>query len=406
MAAARPPGRARGRPPVATVITTRHAAAAAAASSLLTGQEQGGPAAAASAARAPSRAARASVRSSTSARGRRGRTAPTPAAAGHVESTEPASPAVTMSQLREVVRDVVQETLQAAPAPASGTVQSAPPSDSALTGAAVLGGNETVEHDNHIPQTGALSTPPPPVLPGACATPMLADLPADDLGPCISAEAGDLSLNIADHVKQKIMEHKFIEMGLMLSSARDPPANSSTFQVVAGRIQTPSAPRQITSFGVWCTAFLRFAGIYLTAHAHDAAGLLTHMRQVGYLHSRGLGFAWREFDTQFRRARELAPAQYPWGAVTASSSIWLSAIAGGASFRAGAVPGGSPAATAGPRGICFQFNAGACRRRDRCIFRHACRLCHGPHSFVQCPRRLAHLRPPPAGPSTRDSSKR
>ena len=126
----------------------------------------------------------------------------------------------------------------------------------------MLGGNETVEHehDTRIAQPGAMSTPAPPALPGPCVPPMLSDLPADELGSSVSADAEKLSLNIAEHVRQKIMERKFIKMGLMLSSARDPPANFYTFHVVAGRIQTPSVPRQITSFGVWCTAFLRFAG--------------------------------------------------------------------------------------------------------------------------------------------------
>ena len=92
--------------------------------------------------------------------------------------------------------------------------------------------------------------------------------------------------------------------------------------MVARRIQAPSALKQITTFGSWCTAFLRYAGLYLAAHLQDAAGLIEHKRQVAYLHSKALSLAWKEFDVQFRRARKLAPALYLWGAMT-DSFIYL-----------------------------------------------------------------------------------
>ena len=66
------------------------------------------------------------------------------------------------------------------------------------------------------------------------------------------------------------------------------------------------------------TAFLRYAVLYLAAHQQDAAGLIEHMRQVGCMHSKALGLAWKECDVQFRHAREPAPALYLWGAMTAS----------------------------------------------------------------------------------------
>ena len=190
-------------------------------------------------------------------------------------------------------------------------------------------------------------------------------LPQGGIPPGVSAEAGDLSLAISPSVRQKVIEHKFIELSLMLSSVSDPPPSSSTFQVIGGRIQAPPAPKQIATFASWCTAFLRYSGLYLSAHPQDAAGLLMHMRQVSYLHSQGLGYAWREFDTRFRRARELSPAHHQWGAMTASSSIWLSAVATGTGSMASMSAGLNMTDRAGFRQVCFQFNDGNCRRR-RC----------------------------------------
>ena len=44
--------------------------------------------------------------------------------------------------------------------------------------------------------------------------------------------------------------------GLLLSSVSDLPENAATFQVVARRIQAPSALKQITTFGSWCTVYV------------------------------------------------------------------------------------------------------------------------------------------------------
>ena len=132
---------------------------------------------------------------------------------------------------------------------------------------------------------------------------------------------------------------------------------------------------------------MRYSGLYLSAaHPQDAAGLLMHMRQVSYLHSQGLGYAWREFDTRFRRAQELSPAHHQSPLMTASSSIWLSAVATGTGSMASMSAGLNMTDRAGFRQVCFQFNDGNCRRQ-RCQYLHICRSCCGPHSLGHCPRR-------------------
>ena len=68
--------------------------------------------------------------------------------------------------------------------------------------------------------------------------------------------------------------------------------------------------------------------VYLQAHPADALGL-NYMRQVSALTVPGLGLAWKEFDQQYRRAREILPDMYRWGEEEANSPIWLNAIARG-----------------------------------------------------------------------------
>ena len=56
-----------------------------------------------------------------------------------------------------------------------------------------------------------------------------------------------------------------------------------------------------------------------------------YLQQEASLHSPGMGFAWRDFDEAFRRARALQPEAYHWGATAASSPLWLNAVARGMS---------------------------------------------------------------------------
>ena len=309
-----------------------------------------------------------------------------PAAAAGAAAAE--APLPSGQQFKTMVQDIVRECLQqSAPRPDGGGPVAG--STDYMTGGPII---------NSVPAYSVSEAPPPLHTQSAALAldQQYGDAPMTvpdessqgQMVPGVSAEAGDLALTVAPGLRQKIIEHKFIDLGLLLSSTAEPPPSSSTFQVVAGRIQAPAANRQITSFAAWCTAFLRFAGLYLSAHPSDAAGLLMHMRQVSYLHSKGLGYAWREFDILFRRARELAPAQHRWGMMTASSSIWLSAVATGAGPRGPTNYG--PSTTARGFQVCYQFNDGSCRRRERCPYQHVCRVCRGPHSQVHCPRRASH----------------
>ena len=230
------------------------------------------------------------------------------------------------------------------------------------------------------------------------------------LAAVFTPEAGDFSVSVSASLRQKIIEHKFVNLSQLLSDSDSPPPTNDTFHVVDGRIQMPVASKQIFTFSEWCTAFLRYAGIYLSAHPGDAHGILLHMRQVSYLHGKGLGYAWREFDLQFRRARELNTDHHKWGVMQSSSSMWLNAIASGAGSRGGSVvpsaatrsrPGGPRAVF---RRVCFAFNEGSCRR-TACLFRHVCRSCGGVHSWHHCfRRRLARPQSAPNKPAVKRSA--
>ncbi|KAF0295246.1 hypothetical protein FJT64_000683 [Amphibalanus amphitrite] len=100
---------------------------------------------------------------------------------------------------------------------------------------------------------------------------------------------------VAAAVRHRIVSDQYVDLGTLLDGtdqAEGEPAPS--YQLVAGLLRPVSrSPRAITTFGLWCSAFIRFAGVYIEAHPADAAGLLAHMRQACQLTAPGLGFAWR-----------------------------------------------------------------------------------------------------------------
>ena len=197
---------------------------------------------------------------------------------------------------------------------------------------------------------------------------------------------------VSPTVTAQIVTHQYVDLAMLLDESLLPPSRSADpglFSLVDGRLR-PAAPRRsIPHFGAWATAFLRYAAVYLAAHPADAGGLLSHVQQVASLQAPGLGFAWRDFDEAFRRARGLRPQSHPWGSTltAANSPLRLHAVARGiAGSRAGPIGGsggsgpdgsGWPAAASRSFGaVCLSNRAKGCRRSP-CMFRHECRLCHG-----------------------------
>ena len=258
-----------------------------------------------------------------------------------------------------------------------------------------------------VPGTMAASTPAP--------TPDVMPQPRSPDEACVSNQLpGSASGNtpqvglgsshqvaISSNVRQNIVSHKYVDLGSLLDTA-DPAQTESdrVFHLVDGRLHQARASRSINSFAAWTTAFLRFAGVYLGTHPSGALGLLTHMQQVSSLNAPGLGFAWREFDEQFRRARELQPELHHWGTTAASSPLWLNAVARGiAGQRAGPSAAKSSAPPNSFRPVCFAFNRAAGCSRPQCRFVHACRGCRGNHSQSHCHRRSQPARGVPTKPN-------
>ena len=297
---------------------------------------------------------------------------------------------IPMEQLRDMVGDIVREILPAISVP---TTSSIPTSTTAPAPAhpPVLGLPDDPDMDASAPAAA------PELFEGldmvAPAAPDL-ELPyGPGMAAPIFAADGEHAVPVSAALRLRIVEDKYVDLGLLLEPSSQVYNNpAATFELVNGLLRPATrAQRTIQTFGGWSLAFLRFTGIYLSAHPNAAAGLLAHMRQVSQLTASGLGLAWREFDEAFRRARELAPGLHPWGGMTASSAIWLQAVARGVGGAAKSRSAAPQPTVRRPFRICFSFNRpGGCTTRQ-CRFQHRCAACQGPHPASRCPRRPARL---------------
>lgn len=396
-------GRASARKQPRTPATGRRSAAAPSTAAARRAAAANAPAAVAAARRQTTTAAtRGRAAGSRSARmGRAAATEP-----GPVQPTDSVH-SVSEPSLQEMVGRMVRDAVTSA-------LQDRPPPEQAAT---MTPARAVATQDPAPVAMAAVVSETPPPLAVALAQPTSSQ-GVPPIGADLAAQApGNSTARAAvpPSVAAQIVGHQYVDLGSLIDETRtlpSRPADAGFLHGPDGRGQSAAPRRQIPHFGAWATAFLRYAAVYSTAHPADVAGLLEHMHQVASLQTPGLGFAWREFDEGFRRARAIHPAAHPWGSTAANSTLWLSAVARGiAGTQSGAHRSVSSAGTvrinrtASPpgafRAACPGYNRPAGCRRYPCPLRHECRICRGPHSMVICNRR-----PLPALPGARRAGRR
>ena len=81
--------------------------------------------------------------------------------------------------------------------------------------------------------------------------------------------------SVAGNIRLRIVEDRYIALGILLETTERPAeGEGQSFQIIDGLLRPASrAPRTISSFGMWCLAFLRFAGVYLEAYMRSMCRL-------------------------------------------------------------------------------------------------------------------------------------
>ena len=207
---------------------------------------------------------------------------------------------------------------------------------------------------------------------------------------------------IGDHVplklKEKIWEGQFVDLSILIKSARDLERELESGGEVVMRdgklvIQKHTANKPLYNIHSWTSAFLIYISISLERHPGKAQELLKYMRDIRLAASRApMPNCWVRYDEQFRLKRASNPAS-SWGVI--DSELWLLCLSHSQSQNdhfdqkqvssEQNVNSTTPAHAFRPPKVCRYFNQGNCRFPN-CKFKHVCSKCAAPHPATNCKR--------------------
>ncbi|KAK3101442.1 hypothetical protein FSP39_003631 [Pinctada imbricata] len=213
--------------------------------------------------------------------------------------------------------------------------------------------------------------------------------------------------NVGEHVplklKEKIWNGQFIDLSLLLKSARDMTSElESGGEVILkdGKllVQKHKSTKPLFNIHAWTSAFLVYMSLYLEKHPSRVQEMLKYMRDVRLAASRAPNqTAWVRYDEQFRLKRANNP-QSSWGII--DNELWLVCMSNfrGENFFRGEKPNSNFQPHSQPtldtdqksvvsstsKQICWRFNKGNCRFNRNCNFQHRCSTCGSNHPVFKC----------------------
>ena len=199
-----------------------------------------------------------------------------------------------------------------------------------------------------------------------------------------------LSAHIPDQIRQKIWQHKYINLACLLKGSVELASMYEQGGLVRvndqGVLETKSKQvnDRIHSIEKWTDAFIIFSHIYLQKYPSKAPELLQYMSVIREAAIGQAGLAWCSYDEQFRLRQAIEPR--PWDVINAD--LWLRIMTLG--NRPG-MPGRAVSATQSSASQlhCLDFNNNQCLR-SFCKYAHVCANCSSPlHNRLNCPRQAS-----------------
>ena len=242
----------------------------------------------------------------------------------------------------------------------------------------------------------------------------------------ISLPSLPLDLHLTSDMKAKIVGNKYVKFGQLLfkdASDNDKLTVQVTNKAIEGQQLTVNPhPQQvrIKDISAWDRAFDIYCFTYFSQHSNQAQGVTQYGRLIKDMAWRG--YQWLNYDTSFRRLREMDADSYPWSKI--EPHLWSQCAVPQTNVRHGlsqniasnqSRPGfQSPTFPARGRGRnfrdfgrggrannfrstyanqgnrsstakCFRFNKGQ-HCNGSCAYDHSCSNCGGNHPGNNCRR--------------------
>jgi hypothetical protein len=196
----------------------------------------------------------------------------------------------------------------------------------------------------------------------------------------------DIAAHVPTTLKQQIARGGYVQIALLLKGAVDLAdyGNGSELRLSNNGV-IEARPREckdkVNHIERWTDAFLIFASVYLASHPGKTYELLHYMWTIRECAARQGGFAWREYDEQFRLRQAISPSSWAY----INNDLW---------WRCVQVRGVGPSTDMLNKTTirsCNAFNEGRCMWLN-CKFSHVCSECGQQHAAINCTRSTTGLR--------------
>lgn len=214
-----------------------------------------------------------------------------------------------------------------------------------------------------------------------------------------------LSIAVAHELKERIWNGKCVDLSLLLAKSfldrqEEPPVcyiPDTHGNLVAKPVKNNKMNLSIMQ---WTSAFNIFTSVYLERHPSEVQQLLAYAELIkGAAHDHP-GYAWSQYDQQFRSRKEADPSR-PWDMI--DNQLWLQLFC--QQPKPNSTVGVSTAKTL-PKTLsdtpCHYFNRSRGCYRQSCLYAHRCTKCYSYlHAATTCPKPVGKgPLPPPQGPGS------
>ena len=188
-------------------------------------------------------------------------------------------------------------------------------------------------------------------------------------------------IHVPEAIRLRIWSGQYVNLALLLKGApelEDICSGGTVHLSEEGRLESrpnnKACKDTIPNIDKWTDAFIIFMSIMLVNNVNLAPELLQYMHNIRDCARRQRGYAWRDYDEQFRMRQASKPM--PWDSI--HNELWWRCVQVKDDLSVSQVR-----SVGASSGICREYNKGFCGFRN-CRFVHSCLSCGGRHSLRTC----------------------
>ncbi|XP_062576334.1 uncharacterized protein LOC134238229 [Saccostrea cucullata] len=211
-----------------------------------------------------------------------------------------------------------------------------------------------------------------------------------------------LGATIPLRVKQKIWANQYIDLRVLLPEHKQ---ETVSVQIEEGSIKLNAKQSEKTPLSIyqWTNAFITFMSIYIESNSQSASNLLKYMSTVRHLHASNGESAWRLYDEQFRKLREVS--DLPWQQPLNELIIRVTTMSKSHNQTFPRNISSNNRSFRGPIRFCYTYNNRQQCTSTNCPYRHICSVCKETHPRIRCTKQKSDTQNATNSQSQRQSGK-